>query len=403
MSALERPGFRRLVVGWGFSNFGDSVLYLTLAIWAKDMTGRDSAAGLVFLFLGLPFFLAPLAGFLADRMSRRRLAAAANLVGAVLVMGLWSVQNEADIWIIYLVTFGYGLITYVTSAAGSGLVRDLLPDELLASGNGILSTIDQGLRLVSPLIGAGSYTIWGGQAIAMLTATMLVLASIVISTVTITETPPSAREGRESFWAETTAGFSHIRQSPTLTRITVSMAAAFMITGLANITIFAAIEQGLNKGPEWFGVFAAIQGGGAVLGGISAAALIARIEERGAITASLVVLGAGLAMPAVSWLPVFVVAAFLIGLAIPSIVVGFTTICQRLTPATLQGRVSAARNMALNGPQTIGTAVGAALISIVDYRILMLGMGAGIACCAIPMSKSTIDEGTPDLAEESNE
>jgi hypothetical protein len=49
----------------------------------------------------------------------------------------------------------------------------------------------------------------------------------------------------------------------------------------------------------------------------------------------------------------------------------------------LQGRVSSASNMALNGPQTIGTAVGAALIAVVDYRILIVSDGRrhrGVRC-----------------------
>ena len=90
MSALRVPAFRRLTAAWACSNFGDSALFLTLAIWVKDLTDSDAAAGLVFLFLGLPVFLAPLAGQLADRVSRRRLVVVTNLVAAagVLALGL---------------------------------------------------------------------------------------------------------------------------------------------------------------------------------------------------------------------------------------------------------------------------------------------------------------------------
>ncbi len=45
-SALARRPFRRLTVAWTFSNFGDSALYLTVAIWAKDLTGSNAATGL---------------------------------------------------------------------------------------------------------------------------------------------------------------------------------------------------------------------------------------------------------------------------------------------------------------------------------------------------------------------
>ncbi len=96
-------------------------------------------------------FLATLAGQVADRLSRKRLVA---------------VDEAADMWLIYLVTFGYGWIGYVTAAAQSGLLRDLLDDDELAGANGPLTTLDQGLRLVTPLAGAGVYALYGGGAVA---------------------------------------------------------------------------------------------------------------------------------------------------------------------------------------------------------------------------------------------
>ena len=74
----------------------------------------------------------PFAGQIADRGSRRRLVILANLAGAAVVLTLGFVDGKGDVWIIYVVTFLYGMITYLTSAAGSGLVRDLLADDQLA-------------------------------------------------------------------------------------------------------------------------------------------------------------------------------------------------------------------------------------------------------------------------------
>ena len=110
MNVMRMPVFRRLAIGWTFSNLGDSVLYLTLAIWVKDITDSNAAAGLVFLFLGLPVLVAPLAGQIADRRSRRRLAIYANLVEAVVVIMLVFVDGRSDVWIIYAVTFAYGCL-----------------------------------------------------------------------------------------------------------------------------------------------------------------------------------------------------------------------------------------------------------------------------------------------------
>lgn len=392
MNALKVPAFRRLAIAWSLSNFGDSALYLTLAIWVKDLTDSDAAAGMVFLFLGLPVFLAPLAGQLADRHSRRRIVVTANLVGAVGVLSLGVVDDRSQVWVIYLVTFAYGLLTYVTSAAGSGLVRDLLPDDLLASGNGLLSTIDQGLRLLSPLAGAGAYALFGGFAIAVVTSVMLAGAALVTMTVRVVETPPD--DHREPFWPEVTAGARHIRHVPVLARMTVVMGVAFGVTGLANTAVFAVVDQGLHRGSEFFGVLAAIQGGGSVLGGIVAASLIARTGERMAVAIGLGLLGAAMAMGAVPHVAVVCGAMVLVGISVPWIVVAFTTLRQRLTPGRLQGRVSAAANLAMNGPQTFGTALGAVLVAVVDYRVLLLGMGIVVAAAAVPIASFRGDDGS---------
>jgi MFS family permease len=83
--------------------------------------------------------------------------------------------------------------------------------------------------------------------------------------------------------------------------------------------------------------------------------------------------------------PIAVVGSFVGGLAIPWMVVGFVTFRQRTTPAQLQGRVSAASNMALNGPQTFGTAAGAYLVAVVDWRYVVLAEAIVIVACAIPL------------------
>lgn len=373
------------MLGWSFSNFGDSVLYLTLAIWTKDLTGSDAAAGLVFLFLGLPVFLAPFAGQIADRYSRRGIIIVTNLVAGLLVLSLWFITGPGQMWLIYSVTFIYGLLTYTTSAAGSGLIKDMLEDEQLATGNGILNTIDQGLRLLSPLVGAGAYTLFGGFAIAVVTAVALAIAAGVFTTLRIEESEPEREDG-ETFWGEVAAGIRHIRSVPVLSRMTLGLGVAFAMTGLANTTVFAVIDQGLGRGAEFFGVLVSIQGGGSILGGITAAWMIHRLGERSVVAVALVALGVGIVVAIVPSVPVVIGALILVGISIPWFVVGFVTLRQRLTPNQLQGRVSAAANMALNGPQTVGTAMGAALIGFVDYRLLMVVMGISVVLCAIPVA-----------------
>lgn len=155
---LAVPAFRRLTVVWFFTNLGDSALYITAAIWVKQLTGSDAAAGLVFAALGLPALLAPIVGQLADRFHRRPLLIINNLAAAVVVLLLLMVRTPENVWLVYLVMFLYGTTSYLTAAAQSGILRTMLEDRYLAPANGLLSSIDQSLRILSPVLGAALFT-----------------------------------------------------------------------------------------------------------------------------------------------------------------------------------------------------------------------------------------------------
>lgn len=382
MGALREPRFRRLFVGWSLSNFGDSALYLSLAIWAKDLTGSNAAAGLVFFALAVPVFLSPLGGHLADRVRRRPLLIVTNLVGAAMVLSLLAVSSVEDLWLIYAVAFCYGLIGTVIGAAQSGLLKDLLPDEDLAAANAALSTIDQGLRILSPLVGAGIYAAVGGGALSLLAAATFLLAVLALLSVRIEESDPDEHP-RESFRREFTAGFRHIRANPLLLQLVIAVVIAFAVIGSYDSIVFAVVDEGLGREPAFFGVLMSLQGGGSIVGGLTAVLLIRRLGEARTVGVALVTFAVSSVGFASTSLSVVAPAAALGGAAIPWLIVGFVTARQRHTPPRLQGRVSAATVLAMNGPQTVSIAIGAALIGVVDYRLLIAVTSLVIAASGI--------------------
>lgn len=65
------------------------------------------------------------------------------------------------------------------------------------------------------------------------------------------------------------------------------------------------------------------------------------------------------------------VGAVLGGAGVMWVVIAYMTARQRLTPARLQGRVGSAANLAINVPQLLGTMTATALVTAVDYRVLL--------------------------------
>jgi MFS family permease len=382
MGALRDPRFRRLLAGQSASSFGDTALYLSLGIWAKDLTGSNAAAGAVFLALTIPVLLGPFAGSLVDRVRRRPLLIATNAGTGLVVLSLLAVHSSAQLWIIYAVAFGYGSAANVCWAAQSALLKDLLPDDQLASANAATQTLTQGLRLVSPLAGAGIYTTVGGGALAMFDAFTFALAILALAGIRVEESRPvPSGPWRREFLA----GFQHIRAVALLAQVTTASAVAFGVLGLYETVAFAIIDQGLHRPPSFFGVLTSVQGVGAIAGGLTAGRFSRTLGEARLVGLSLAAFATGSLTFMVPSTPVVLAAAVVNGAAMPWFIVGFSTAMQRHTPPGLQGRVTAAGNLLVLTPQTASIALGAVLVGVVDYRLLLLATAAVTALAALPL------------------
>lgn len=378
--ALRDRQFRRLFAGQALSGFGDSALYLTLGIWAKTLTGSNAAAGGVFLALAFPTLLAPLAGHLADRMRRKTLLTAVNAATALIVLSLVFVRSRHELWLIYLVAFCYGTSFDLLSAAGAGLRKDMLHGADLASANAALQLSSQGLRVLSPLVGSGLFVAFGGPSVAIFDAVTFLAAIVAIMSLRVPESEPDKTRGK--FWRDTTEGFRHIRAVPLLAQLSLVSAIAFGVTGITETVIFAVVGDGLHRPASFMGVLLSVQGGGSIAAGLAAAYLMRRAGAARTVGLALGCFALASLLYQGDSLPLVLAGAIADGLGVVWISVGLFTAMQVHTPPRLQGRVNAAATTLLITPQTVSIAAGAALISVVSYRLMLLVMMTVIGACA---------------------
>lgn len=381
MGVLRHRGFRRLLAGQIVSSFAASALYLALGIWAKDLTHSNALAGSVFLALGVPGLLGPLAGHIVDRMRRRTLLVATNAAVGVAELALLGVHGRAQLWIIYATAAIIGAANTILGSSRNALLRDLLSDDELGPANAALQTTSQGLRLVSPLAGAGLYVAIGGHGVTLVNSGLFAFAAVLLALVRVTESQPAPRAAR--LRDDLLAGLRHVRSVPLLAQLTVVGALAFGVVGLFETVGFAVIDQGLHRAPSFYGVLDAVQGAGAVAGGVTAARLLRRLGEARLVGVGLAAVGVGTVGLLASSVAPVLLGTVVLGAGIPWFVVGWSTGLQRYTPARLQGRVNATAAMALNVPQTASIGLGATLIAVVDYRVLLMVICAGMVTCAL--------------------
>ncbi len=376
MGAWGNRGFRWLVIGQGLSSFAVSALYLALGIWAKDLTHSNALAGSVFLALGVPTLLAPLGGHLIDRTRRRPVLIVTNLAIGGCLLSLLAVHDRHELWLIYAVAAATGLATDVLSASRGALLKDMLTEADLGPANAVLQTVTQGVRILSPVLGAGLYTLLGGHGLALVDAGMFVVAAVALAVIRVAESEPE--RGTRRLWRELTAGFRHVRAEPVLLQLAVVGALAFGVIGLLETVGFAVVDQGLHRSPSFYGVLDTVQGVGAVSGGTVAARVMRRLGEARTVGVGLLLVGVGTAVVVVPGLVPVLAGIAVLGSGVALFVVGWSTGLQRFTPPRLQGRVNAAANLVLTVPQTASIGLGAALIAVLDYRILLVVIVVGM-------------------------
>jgi MFS family permease len=364
---------RLYLAGQALSLLGDLSLSLAMGVWVKQLTGSSGAAGLTFVAFLLPQLASPLAGMIVDRTRRRPLLIAVNLASALAVAPLVLVHDAGDVWMVYAVSLALGTSAMVQGAGQSALLVGLLPGELLAHGNAALQTLREGLRLLAPLAGAGLFAWLGGGAVAALDAGTFLAAAAALALMRLREPRRDATPSRRG---ELGAGIAHVRATPVLRRLIAAGALAVVALGMGEAVLFAVVDDGLHRPPAFLGVLLAVQGAGAVAAGACAPAVMARAGERRGCALGMTVAAAGLPLLATSSLALVLAGATVFGAGMSWILIGAVTLLQRSTPAHLQGRAYAVLEMALAVPQTAAVAVGAALVGLVDHRLLLLAMAA---------------------------
>ena len=364
------------------SAFGSSAMGLAAGIWVKSLTGSSSLAGLTTFCIWAPVLAGPLIGTVADRVRRRPLLIWVNLVTMAVLPLLLVVRSPSLVWVLFAVLVAYGVGTVLADAAESALVVHAVPEGLRGDFNGLRLTVNEGMKLLAPLAGAGLFAAFGGRAVVSLDAATFAVASAMFALMPVREPRPSRSAGA-GWWRDTTDGVRHLWSNIVLRRLVLAGAATMLLAGLNGAAIYAVADAGLHRPPTFVGVLYAVQGLGSVVAGVAAGPVMRLIPVHWFAAGGIALFAAGAAVRALPSIPVALVASVAIGAGLPGVLVAALTSVQGRTPGPVVGRVTATANTVIFVPNAVTLAVGAALIAVIDHRIVLVGIGLAGAATAL--------------------
>ena len=331
----EGRGYRLLFLATLASSVGTWLAFVALVIDVKDRT--DDARWVSGLLLA-DFLPIVLLGFLAaplvDRLPRKRLLIASDLVRAVLFCALPFAPSALAI---VLLALGVGLATSLFRPAVYAALPNLVSDRQLPQANGLLQSADNMSWAIGSLAGGALVAIFNPDVAYWFNAATFALSALLIAR--IRDGFEEERAPSDGHWRDLRAGFSLIARSRPLLTVLVAWSIVMFATAGVNVAEVFLAKDVFDAGDFGYGLLVGTGAVGLVLGSLWASGLLERRGMRTTYAASLALMAVGYATAAAApnvWIAaaLVVVAGFGNGAA----VVCNAILVQRGAPDRLRGR-----------------------------------------------------------------
>lgn len=180
--------FRRLWLAQIVSEIGDWFYSLSIYSLILQLTNRADLVGLAVVMQVLPTtFIGPTSGVVNDRISRRRVMIAADLVRMVIVLGMLLVRSREMVWLIYPLLLMETLMWGFFEPARSAVIPNLVNTEDVIVAN-TLSATTWSFNLVSGAsLGGAVAALFGKDVVFVLNGLSFLVSAWLISGIHVTE------------------------------------------------------------------------------------------------------------------------------------------------------------------------------------------------------------------------
>ena len=343
--------FRLLYIGQTISQLGDWFNAVAVYALLLDLTGSATAVAGMMIVQYLPVAVfGPLAGVAVDRVDRRRLMIATDLLRGGLILTLLLIRRPDQVWIAYVVmAIAVGAQAFFEPARTATIPNVTAPEDLLQA-NALSSATWSAMLALGASLG-GVVTALAGRNVAFTVNALSFFASAWFLAQTRYDATPAAAPRPPGMLALTgitdlIEGVRYVRQRSHVAALMLVKAGWGLAGGvLLLLTIFGQRVFPLAGGSAaGIGVLYAARGVGASLGPISLRWILGQDPKRLRLAIGPAYFIVGLFYVALSWAPTLWIAALCVLCAHfgGSILWVFSTVLLQLeVPDRFRGRVFA--------------------------------------------------------------
>ncbi len=414
LSVFRNGGFLRLWLSQAATQIGGNMVLFGLTVIVVTSTGSNTAVSLLILTFLVPAVLfSAVAGVFVDRIDRRLILIATNVLRGLAFVALFLVDGNLPL--ILLLNIFVSTVTVFFAPAELAMIPVLVPRRQLMAANGIFTlTLNGAFALGFALLGPLVVKIAGPEAVILVVAGLYFLAAVFCVTLPSSPPPPAteadpheglgvgdAERAVRTTLSQLSEGFTFIRQNRAIGWSLIYLGITASLVGVLGVLgpDFAQETLGLNAEdfavvvlPLGFGIVTGIlllnsygryfhrrrviEGGlivlGILLAALSAAGPISRLLQRADVPGGIDLSGI------TSLLAVVVVIAFFAGISYGLVAIPSQTQLQEDLPEDVRGRVFGVLGMLVSVSSFLPIIIVGPISDLVGTTAVIFTMGIGV-------------------------
>jgi len=387
-AALNDRHFRILFVGTMFATVAYMMMFVAMSIVSYDLSGTNTAVGVIGTGVGLSMLLAPFGGVIADRMNRKWVIVIGQGGGAAMltITGVLLLFDAMTLPLMFVLMMALGFTFVVMGPARNAFTADLVGPRLIGNAivlNQLAHTMGQPF---SPFIAAlviesaagtgGTYVPMGALvSVGVFTVAMMPSRRQQPDPDAVPAGPGGQAVTRRSVIADIADGARYVWRRPSLRLMLLTFVSSVVIGFLFRILTPALLDQHLDRPTTDIGMLFLVNGIAAAIVSFLVAGAASTRWAWPVILALIAVMGAGyLVLAAAQNLGQAMIAMALLGPGLQGPVMILQARIMMNTESAYYGRVMSFTMMAWGVQMVFGAPAGI-LADLIGEREVFAGMG----------------------------